>query len=231
MGIKERKEREKEARREEILNAAEKIFFERGLTVATMDEIAEGAELSKGTLYLYYKSKEDLYLAVALRGMEIMYGLFQEATTTPESPIKHLFNLGEAYFSYFENYRRYYRMLYFLENPQVHSQVSPEMHEVCSTQDRRIWDLVIGVVRRAIDQGLIRSELDPLEVGVMLWSNSNGLMRLIDRGSEGWHHAMGLDLEAMLRKSNMFLVQSMLTDQAKGRMSELMAAPALPAVQ
>ena len=37
---------------------------------ATMDEIAEAAELSKGTLYLYYSSKEDLYLAVMMRGMD-----------------------------------------------------------------------------------------------------------------------------------------------------------------
>lgn len=67
MGIQERKEREKESRKEEIINAAQKIFFEKGLPAATMDEIAEAAELSKGTLYLYYKSKEDLYLAVTMR--------------------------------------------------------------------------------------------------------------------------------------------------------------------
>ncbi|MEO8168159.1 MAG: helix-turn-helix domain-containing protein, partial [bacterium] len=60
MGIIERKEREKEHRREDIIAAAQKIFFEKGLPSATMDEIAEAAELSKGTLYLYYKSKEDL---------------------------------------------------------------------------------------------------------------------------------------------------------------------------
>ena len=57
MGIHERKEREKEHRRDEILNAAQKVFFEKGLQSATMDEIAEAAELSKGTLYLYYGSK------------------------------------------------------------------------------------------------------------------------------------------------------------------------------
>ena len=60
MGTHERKEREKEHRREEILAAAQAVFFEKGLQNSTMDEIAERAELSKGTLYLYYKSKEDL---------------------------------------------------------------------------------------------------------------------------------------------------------------------------
>ena len=77
MGINERKEREKEHRREEIISSAEKVFFEKGLQTATMDEIAERAELGKSTLYLYYKSKEDLYLAVLLRGTEILLQKFE----------------------------------------------------------------------------------------------------------------------------------------------------------
>ena len=62
MGIAERKERERQQRREEIIKAAEEIFFSRGTESATMDEVAERAELSKGTLYLYFKSKEDFGL-------------------------------------------------------------------------------------------------------------------------------------------------------------------------
>ena len=59
MGIAERKEREKLQRRKDIIDAAEKVFFYRGFESATMDEIAEKVELSKGTLYLYFKSKEE----------------------------------------------------------------------------------------------------------------------------------------------------------------------------
>jgi AcrR family transcriptional regulator len=181
MGIKERKEREKEARREEIVNAAEKIFFQKGLAQATMEEIADDAELSKGTLYLYYKSKEDLYLSVALKGSEILYQLFLKVYTSGEPTIRMIANLGEAYFEYFKNYRDYFRMYYFFENPQVQSQVSPEMRDMCQQTDRKIWDIVVGVLQRGIDEGLLRKGLDPLEAGVMLWSNSNGIMRIMDR--------------------------------------------------
>ena len=61
MGITERKEREKLQRREDILNAAERVFFSKGHKNSTMDDVAEEAELSKGTLYLYFKSKEGFY--------------------------------------------------------------------------------------------------------------------------------------------------------------------------
>ena len=215
MGIKERKEREKGARREEIINAAEKIFFEKGLVQATMDEIAEAAELSKGTLYLYYSSKEDLYLAVAMRGSEILHDLFEKVLSSGEPTVKMIASLGEAYYEYFKTHRNYFRMYYFFENPQVQSQVSPEMMEICVKGDRRIWDQVVRLLQRGIDEGLLRMDLDPLEAGVMLWSNSNGLMRIMDRQDEYWREHMGLDLENMLRKSNQMLVQGMMTEEAK----------------
>ena len=65
MGIQERKERERERRRQQIIVAAKKVFSEKGFNKATMDDIAGEAELSPGTLYLYFKNKEELYLVVA----------------------------------------------------------------------------------------------------------------------------------------------------------------------
>ncbi|MDQ7798247.1 MAG: TetR/AcrR family transcriptional regulator [Candidatus Edwardsbacteria bacterium] len=59
-----RKERERLARRTEILHAARVIFAEKGLHETTLDEIAEKAELAKGTLYGYFENKEDLFFSV-----------------------------------------------------------------------------------------------------------------------------------------------------------------------
>ncbi|MCI0405865.1 MAG: TetR/AcrR family transcriptional regulator, partial [candidate division Zixibacteria bacterium] len=132
MGTAERKEREKLHRKEEILNAAEKVFFDKGLALATMDEIAEKAELSKGTLYLYYKSKEDLYMAIICRGHEILLKMFREAAATGEPPIKLLQNIGEAYFAFYKRHHDYFRMFSFSENSQLHSQVSEEMRNTCA---------------------------------------------------------------------------------------------------
>ena len=72
MGIAERKERERLVRREQILEAAYQLFHETGFSAATMDQIAERAELAKGTLYLYFKSKEEVYYALLDRGLEII---------------------------------------------------------------------------------------------------------------------------------------------------------------
>jgi TetR/AcrR family transcriptional regulator, repressor of fatR-cypB operon len=55
-----RREREKAAHRREIMDAAVRVFARRGFTAATLDEIAQEADFSKGALYLYFPSKEDL---------------------------------------------------------------------------------------------------------------------------------------------------------------------------
>ncbi|NIR14250.1 MAG: helix-turn-helix transcriptional regulator [Desulfobacterales bacterium] len=60
MGIEERKEREKQMRRRQIIDAAEKVFAEKGFSGATIENIAEQAELSPATLYLYFKNKDGI---------------------------------------------------------------------------------------------------------------------------------------------------------------------------
>jgi TetR/AcrR family fatty acid metabolism transcriptional regulator len=62
-----RKEREYQTHRKEILSAAEGVFAEKGFFSSTMSEIAERAEFGTGTLYKYFKSKDDLYLPSSMK--------------------------------------------------------------------------------------------------------------------------------------------------------------------
>lgn len=61
MGIIERKQREKDARIKQIHDIAATLFYKKGYAVTSLEEIARNAEISKGTIYLYFKSKDDLY--------------------------------------------------------------------------------------------------------------------------------------------------------------------------
>jgi AcrR family transcriptional regulator len=214
MGIQERKEREKEARREEILNSAYKVFVEKGLTGATVDDIAADAELSKGTIYLYFRSKEDLYLAVTNRGLDIMLGMFEASAAKGGDPLQGIWNLSDAYNAFYEEHREYFRMLSFFENTEMHDMVSEEMLAECQAHDAKVWGFVSNVMKNAIDNGYLHAGLNPLEVGMMLWSNATGLLRQLDRNEEYWHGRMGIDLRKTLRMSSGFLLEAMMTEKA-----------------
>ncbi len=73
-----RRARDKRARRDTILEAAARVFGEKGAAQATMDDVAEAAAVSKGTLYLYFKSKDDLFLALTHRPLEAVLERFED---------------------------------------------------------------------------------------------------------------------------------------------------------
>lgn len=64
MGIAERKQREKESRSRQIQEIAAELFYKKGYAETSLDEIARRAEISKATIYLYFKSKDDLYYQI-----------------------------------------------------------------------------------------------------------------------------------------------------------------------
>lgn len=225
MGIQERKEREKELRREEILNAAQKIFFEKGLQSATMDEIAEAAELSKGTLYLYYGSKEDLYFSVMMRGLKILHDLFVESTEEAPSTFEAIRQLGPTYYEFFQKHRNFWRMFNYFQYPGMHKQVSEEMRRLCNEQSQKLWGLVIGLIQKGIQEGDLKNELNPAETSIILWSSSTAILARIDNEVDQWRSSLGVDLVEVLAKSNALLMEAIMTEEAKlkyGHMPDLL---------
>jgi AcrR family transcriptional regulator len=96
MGIQERKEREKERRRQQIIVAAKRIFSEKGFNKATMEEIAKEAELSPGTIYLYFKNKEELSASLSLRILQYLHLRVTHVNKSDSDPQKKIEELMEA---------------------------------------------------------------------------------------------------------------------------------------
>jgi AcrR family transcriptional regulator len=215
MGIHERKEREKEHRKEEILDSAQKVFFEKGLLSATMDEIAEASELSKGTLYLYYKSKEDLYLAVMMRGMESLYGLLEQIISSGDSTVRKINRFLEMYNEFYCSHRSFFRMFHFFQTPQFHKQVSEEIKQACNAQNGRMWESVIGVLKQGIEEGCLRADLNPVEIAIILWSSATALMLRNDSEGEIWLERRKIDLMHTLEVSNRLFLESIFTERGR----------------
>jgi TetR/AcrR family transcriptional regulator len=220
MGITERKEREKEHRREEILDAAQLVFFKKGLAVATMDEIAEAAELSKGTLYLYYKSKEDLYLAVMIRGLQILHNCLSAVISKNATVPQTVADLSNAFYDFFHDHRDYFRMLNFLQSPQLHRQASEEMLQSCQSMNHRIWEMVVDVLSRGIRDGTVRPDLNPAEVLTILWSSATALLLRIDSQQDLWHERFQIDLKQTLTLSNKLLFGAIFTETGRRQLAE-----------
>ena len=92
MGVADRRERERQKRRQHILEAAAEVFSERGMDGASMDAIADRAELGKATLYYYFRTKEDLHAAVIAAAAERFFVVLASV----RSSLEHLHEMVEA---------------------------------------------------------------------------------------------------------------------------------------
>ncbi len=112
-------------------------------------------------------------------------------------------------------------MFHFFENPQFHKQVSDGMLQSCAGQNQKVWNVVVDLVKRGIDEGVIQHDIDPKEATVILWASQNNLMRQMDREDNYWKDIMGVDLEKTIRQAYMMLLDAMMTTEAKNKYHQL----------
>ena len=96
MGISERKEREKQELRSKILEAANKMLAKEGYEKTSLRKIAKEVEYSVGTIYLYFKNKDELFFAIHEEGFNLLYEKLAPAMEI-KNPVDRLHNLGERY--------------------------------------------------------------------------------------------------------------------------------------
>jgi AcrR family transcriptional regulator len=103
-----RRERERRQRRAAILKAAEKVFAAKGFHAASMEEIARAAEFATGTVYLYFKDKEALYIELFEQKIEELSATILSEVASIQDPIEALKALVLARMGYFERNRTFF---------------------------------------------------------------------------------------------------------------------------
>jgi len=101
-----------EFRREEILQAARVVFARNGFYETTVEEIAKAAGISKGTLYLYYKSKMDIYWAALKFGVTEMHDRVREELKTVPSVKEKIQTFIHVKMEYFQKNRDFFKIYY-----------------------------------------------------------------------------------------------------------------------
>ncbi len=175
MAITDRKEREKEKRRNDIIKAAEKLFFSRGYENVTMDEVAKEAELARGTLYLYFKNKDDIYIAIAINGSKILNKMFTECCQGAKTGIQKVRYLTSAFCEFSRKYPGYYaayyysRMFCFEDFPEL-----DELKRIRTANTR----MVIDSLHEGIKDETVRQDIDPLKATLILTSSMTSVLTL-----------------------------------------------------
>jgi AcrR family transcriptional regulator len=98
-------------RRQTIVEAAARLFAEIGYNACEMERVASEAGVAKGTLYLYFPGKQELFFACVDLGMRQMQIVVQEAADSVDDPFEKIARAIHAYLSFFEQHRHYVELL------------------------------------------------------------------------------------------------------------------------
>ncbi len=194
MGVQERRQREKAKRNNQIVDAAEQVIFSKGIHKATMDDIAKQAELGKGTLYGYYKSKAEILLSINERASRKLAELFAQANRENDEGRKKVRAIGQAYIQFAHNFPGYYQFITLFEAGNVEI----DAEEVAKNNYRVNCELV-GAIKAGIEDGSIRKDVNPEAVAKCLWAMSTGVIQLMQVKGEILEKNHGLKEDEMFK--------------------------------
>lgn len=176
MGIRERKAREKERRRQQIIVAAKRVFSQKGFNKATMEDIAEEAELSPGTLYLYFKNKEELYASLSLRILQYLRIRVEHVhKDAGPNPVDKLNALIEAMFDVYDFDPSVIINMFHLQSSETLKNLSPELMGQIKELSRQSINDIARIFEEGIKAGVF-VKAHPIALADIHWSLFSGVI-------------------------------------------------------
>ena len=197
MSIEERQREEKEERRRTIVDAAETVLREIGRDDMTMADIAEEARLSRSLLYVYFEDMDDIVLAVTLRGVQSMRERFETAVEEHEGGRQQIRAVGDAYVQFAQEEPMYFDLVAQFESRSADADDAPQRVQQCLAESDRVMEAMTKAIEQGIEDGSIRSELDPTQTAITLWGCTHGLIQLAANKGTSLEQQYGLSPESL----------------------------------
>jgi AcrR family transcriptional regulator len=204
----ERKAQERQARRRRIQEAARTVFAEKGYAGASIELIARAAQLSVGAIYLYFRSKEDLYVSLVedtLMAFDVEMGRVREDVEVSS----RLRATWDILVKWAERDAEGPRILRLLAQPAIRPQLSDEVVAAVSTGIGHIQNHMGACVADGIHAGLYR-QVNAREIADLAWSVLLGSLDAAEM-----HASLGLPTEPLATRTDraLSLIESALAPQ------------------
>lgn len=179
----ERKQQERQARRRRIQRAAREVFAEKGYAKTSIEQVARRATLSVGAIYLYFRSKEDLYISLLEETLEQFdQELTQLRNRTDLAPATRL----QAAWAYLVDWAgadvEGTRILRLVSQPGIRKQLSDEVAEATAQGLNKVRDHFIALLNAGMENGFYR-QINAGETADLLWALYLGVLQATDARS------------------------------------------------
>ena len=178
MGLLERREKEKNNRRKKILESARNLFFAEGFKNVTVDKIAKFAELGKGSIYLYFNSKEEIYAQILLNDIEKFNQQASALFCQRKSAAILLTEFACFYADFFLNDPELFRILmtYMLQPDQM--KLSDELNPQILNANARSVDTIGKILQTGVHVNEFPAGINIKHIQYSIWGMLNGIISL-----------------------------------------------------
>ena len=206
MGIQERKQRERERRRQQISVAAKRVFSERGFSKTTMEDIAREAELSPGTLYLYFKNKDELYASLSLRILQYMNIRLGDVKKEKGSsnPEQKIVSIKEALYDVYQFDPLILINMFHLQSSETLKNLSSPLLENITELSRNSLQILADIFKNSPSRNTFLTR-QPAAVADIVWSLFTGVVlweeskRMIDDDKDYLKQTLDIAFEIFAR--------------------------------
>lgn len=191
------KNQEKINKKTLIMDVAEKLFVEKGYANTTMTEIAKKVQIAKGTLYLYFSSKKDLYFTSVERALRTLQDIIIKNFDNCKNGFEKVVSMGKTYVYFSLEYPNYYKLILNYETLEFNFDESDSHVKKAYEKSEDIFKLLVSSIEEGIKDGSIDKYLDPIKISMVLWGEITGLVQQINlRGSlyKKWTNLMPIEI-------------------------------------
>jgi AcrR family transcriptional regulator len=170
-----RTERRKARTAGAILDAAERLFLNRGYTATTMEGLSEAADVAVGSIYAHFGGKEGVYSALVNRALALDQRYSEEGFAVGNGPLERLVGMGEGYLRFAREHPAYFRLFRFPppDRPSVEQAPGPAAR-IAARISAEVARMA-GLLREAAEEGVIRS-VDPEPMARFMWAAWDGVI-------------------------------------------------------
>ncbi|MCL2003465.1 MAG: TetR/AcrR family transcriptional regulator [Oscillospiraceae bacterium] len=205
-----RKERLSAFNRGNILSAAKRLFLEKGIAQTTVDDISKEADYSKSTVYVYFKSKEEIHNHIILEHFELLKTVISEALEGEPGFPGGYFAICDALAEGYRAYPLFFEgILSEIKMPQSESEaVLLKIYKV----GEDINGMIGNYLNRCMAANRVRLDIPPLQATFILWSGITGLITMAHKKEAYINQALGVTKEAFLQDGFRLLLKSIKGD-------------------
>lgn len=170
MSIKELKKKEKEIKRNYIMETAQKLFLSKDYDEVSMNSIAKEVGVNKATLYYYFKNKEALYFAVVLQGVQALVKMAKEEIENGNTGYEKILLYGTAMNKFSTEYPGCLRLLYAPQSSKfdIDNIASSEEYKEVMGILKELMFIMKDSIQAGVDDGTIREDVNPMEAAVLM---------------------------------------------------------------